>query len=362
MEIGMRLKIMMWLTLIGAVVFFWIYGSVLAPFILGAIMAYGYRPIHRFFQKHCVSDAVSALILALVTYGVFTYIFLNIIPVLGTWSRFFSVQFNLYRLAFWEFLTPLMPDFFKGPGSQIQESVDMLLRQSMQWVGSFIMVVLHNGWALGQIVVTLALSPVIAFYFIKDGKRIHKQFYMLIPFSMRSMVALFLRDMDRALRQYFLGQVRVCLILAVYYGIFLWGFLQLPKAIILSALSGVLVFIPYVGFFISLLTACMIGVVESGEGQYVTSIALVYLGGSILESLVLTPYFVGSRIGLHPLWVLLAVLIGGGIKGVIGIVLAIPLATIGGAAWRLLRKHYVQSAIYRNKKARHFSESVEKIL
>ena len=66
--------------------------------------------------------------------------------------------------------------------------------------------------------------------------------------------------------------------------------------------------------------------------------------------MVLTPYCVGSRTGLHPLWILFAVLIGGGIKGIVGIILALPLATIAGAIWRLLRKRYVRSAVYLEKK------------
>jgi predicted PurR-regulated permease PerM len=346
----LRIKVLLWLALIGFFTFFWFFGATLSPFILGAIMAYGYRPIKRFFQKYQLSNTVCALILSLVTFGVFIYFFLNIIPMLGAWSRSFSSQIPLYRQAFWDFFMPLMPDFFKESGPQIQESMDVLLRQSMQWVGSLIMVVLHNGWALGQLMVTLALSPVIAFHFVRDGARIRNQFYMLIPMSMRSMAVLCLRDMDRALRQYFLGQVRVCAALMVYYGIFLFGVLHLPNAIALSIVSGMLVFIPYVGFFISVLTACMIGVVESGQASYVTSIVSVYVVGNILESVILTPYFVGSRTGLHPLCVLLAVLIGGAVKGILGIVLAIPLATILGALWRLLRKYYMHSTLYQEKK------------
>lgn len=354
-----RIKVLMWVALAGFFAFLWFFGTALSPFILGAIMAYGYRPIKRFFQKYHMSETVSALILSLVTYGIFIYLFLNIIPMFGAWSRSFSHQIPLYRQAFWDFLTPLMSDFFKESGPQIQESMDMLLRQSMQWVGSLIMVVLHNGWVLGQLMVTLALSPVIAFYFAKDGSRIRNQFYMLIPTSIRSMAILCLRDIDRALRQYFLGQVRVCAALMVYYGIFLFGMLHLPHAIALSIVSGMLVFIPYVGFFISVLTACMIGVVESGQASYVTSIISVYVAGNILESLFLTPYFVGSRTGLHPLCVLLAVLIGGAVKGIVGIVLAIPLATIAGALWRLLRKYYMHSAVYKEKEKQNRRRSDE---
>ncbi len=357
----LRIRVLMWLALVGLCAFFWFFGAVLSPFVLGAMMAYGYRPIKRFFQKYHMSDTACALILCLVTYGIFIYVFVSIIPMLAAWSRSFSYQISVYRQAFWGFFTPLMADFFKESGPQIQESMDMLLRQSMQWVGSLIMVVLHNGWALGQLMVTLALSPVIAFYFVKDGAQIRNQFYMLIPTSIRSMVVLCLRDMDRALRQYFLGQVRVCVALMLYYGVFLFGVLHLPHAIAVSFLSGVLVFIPYVGFFISLLTACMIGVVESGQASYVISIISMYVVGNILESLILTPYFVGSRTGLHPLFVLLAVLIGGAVKGVLGIVLAIPLATILGALWRLWRKYYINSTLYQEKKKqiRRCSDGIE---
>jgi predicted PurR-regulated permease PerM len=327
-------------------VFFWMCGAILAPFILGAAMAYGYRPVSRFFRKKSISSSISALVLAIITYGAFAYSVAKTVPLLGTWSSLLSVKFNVYREAFWNFLTPLINDFFKDSGSQIQEGMDFILRQGVQWLGSLAMYALHNGWALGQIILTLALSPVIAFYLTKDGAKIHRQLRTLIPPQYRGVIGLIFRDMDRALRQYFSGQVRVCALLATYYALFLGGFLNLPGALTMSLVSGSLVFIPYIGFFISLFAACMIGVVESGQWPYVTSIALVYLGGNILESLVLTPYLVGSRTGLHPLWVLLSVLIGGGVKGIVGIVLALPVATIGGACWRLLRKWYVHSALY----------------
>lgn len=342
----MQKKIFFSLLLGSIVIFFWFCSAILSPFILGAIMAYGYRPVHRFFRKRLISATFSALVLAIATYGIFATIVLKTVPMLGSWSSVLTVQFNLYREAFWNFFTPLMGDFFKDAGPQIQEGLDVMLRQSMQWLGSLMVVLLHNGWALGQLCLTLALSPVIAFYFVKDGVRLRHQFYALLPPSHRGMVGLILRDMDRALRQYFSGQLQVCLFLAAYYALFLGGFLHLPGAIKISLLGGILVFIPYVGFLISLFSACMMGVMESGQWPYVTSIALVYLGGNILESLILTPYLVGSRTGLHPLWVLFSVLIGGGLKGLMGIIIAIPVATMGGACWRLWRKWYGQSSFY----------------
>jgi len=332
------------IALVGVV--FWTCASVLSPFILGAAMAYGYRPVHRFLGKKNITPVVSALALTIITYGIFAYSVIKVIPILGTWSSLLSLKFNMYREAFWAFSEPLLGDFFQDSGAQIQESLDLVLRQAMQWLGSLLMYVLHNGWALGQILLTLALSPVVAFYLVKDGAAIRRQAYGLIPTTYRSIVTLCVRDMDRALRQYFSGQVRVVGLLMVYYTLFLAGLLHLPGALPMAVISGFLVFIPYVGFFISLFSACMIGVVESGQWPYVTSIALVYCGGNILESLVLTPYLVGSRTGLHPLLVLMAVLIGGGVKGIVGIILALPIATIGGACWRLLRKWYKNSAVY----------------
>jgi putative permease len=271
----------------------------------------------------------------------------TIIPLVVTWSGLLSVKINIYRDALRQFFNPMMDNFFKDTGPQIQEGVDMLLRQGVKWIGSVAMYLLNNTWALGHIFLTLALSPVVAFYLVKDGAKMRRHAYSLIPRPYRGVIGLCLRDMDRALRQYFSGQVRVCVLLVTYYVIFLGFGLHLPNAIILSFVTGLFVFIPYLGFFISFFAACMVGVVESGQWPYVCSIALVYLGGNILESLVLTPYLVGKRAGLHPLGVLLAILIGGSVKGVLGIVLALPVATLTASCWRLMRRTYMNSTLYR---------------
>jgi predicted PurR-regulated permease PerM len=271
---------------------------------------------------------------------------LTIIPLLGTWSVLLSVKFNIYREALWDFFNPMLNNFFQEAGPKIQEGVDIILRQGVQWLGSVAVYLLHNTWALGHVVLTLALSPVVAFYLVKDGASFRKNCYNLLPRPYRSVVGLCVRNMDRALRQYFSGQVRVCACLMLYYSVFLGLGLHFPYAIKMSIMTGLLGFIPYFGFFISLFTAAMIGIVESGQWPYVCSIALVYLVGNVLESLVLTPYLVGKRTGLHPLGVLLAVLIGGSIKGILGIVLALPVATVAASCWRLLRRSYVHSILY----------------
>jgi predicted PurR-regulated permease PerM len=72
------------------------------------------------------------------------------------------------------------------------------------------------------------------------------------------------------------------------------------------------------------------------------------MGGNILESLILTPYLVGSRTGLHPLWVLLAILVGGALHGILGIILTIPISTIGAACWKIIRRCYLRSDFYQH--------------
>ena len=135
------------------------------------------------------------------------------------------------------------------------------------------------------------------------------------------------------------------LILAVYYSVTL-AIAGFDVALPVGILTGLLIFIPYVGFGIGLLLALLAGLLQFNGVEGLLPVAIIYGGGQILEGFFLTPKLVGERIGLHPLMVIFALLAFGQLFGFVGVLLALPSSAILSVAFRHLRAHYVKSTFY----------------
>lgn len=153
-------------------------------------------------------------------------------------------------------------------------------------------------------------------------------------------------EMDRTLFSYGKGQSLVCLILMVLYATALWG-IGLPQGAFVGVLTGILSFIPYVGMLIGLLTSLGIGFAHFTSWGFIGEIFLVFIVIGLIEGNVLTPRFVGGRIGLHPVWIIFSLLAGGAWFGFIGVLLAIPISAIIGVLVRLCVQWYLSTPFFR---------------
>jgi predicted PurR-regulated permease PerM len=173
----------------------------------------------------------------------------------------------------------------------------------------------------------LVLVPVVLFFLLKDWASIFSKALLLIPTKHQQAVAETGRSIHLTLQGYLKGQALVMLALAIYYSIaLLIGGLQSWLSI--GILTGLLVFIPYIGFAIGLAIALVSATLELGLFTGLVTIAVVYGLGQLLESFYLTPKLIGDRIGLHPLAVIFALMFFGGLFGLLGVLLALPLAAV----------------------------------
>lgn len=191
----------------------------------------------------------------------------------------------------------------------------------------------------------LLFIPMVLFYLLQDWHPFIGRLRRMIPRRWVGKISHMAEEVDDLLAQYLRGQLLVMLILAAYYSIALLiaGFdIALPVGI----LTGVLVFIPYIGFGLGL-TLALIAAVLQFTGLYgLMAVAIIYGAGQVMESFILTPQLVGERIGLHPLVVIFALLAFGQLFGFVGVLLALPASAIVSVGVRHLRRHYLSSSFY----------------
>jgi predicted PurR-regulated permease PerM len=196
------------------------------------------------------------------------------------------------------------------------------------------------GWAA-----TLLLIPIVLFYVLLDWHNLFARLSENVPRRWIAQVTSIAKEVDSLLAQYLRGQLLVMLLLAAYYsiGLAVAGF---DVALPVGLLTGLLVFIPYIGFGVGLLLAIVAAVLQFDTAHGLIAVAIVYGLGQFIESFYLTPRLVGERIGLHPLAVIFALLAFGQLFGFVGVLLALPASAILLVVFGRLRRHYLNSSFY----------------
>ena len=220
---------------------------------------------------------------------------------------------------------------------------------NMQGLGVHVLTSLQVGGAvLIGIVTTLLLVPVVLFYLLLDWHALLTRIDGAIPRDWHAKTLTMARDIDAVLSEFLRGQLLVMLALAAYYSIAL-GIAGQPSALPVGILTGMLCFIPYIGFGLGFILAISVAALQFQGLEPVIIVLAIYGVGQAIESFLLTPYLVGDRIGLHPLAVLFALMAFGQLFGFTGVLLALPLSAALLIGLREVRALYLASRFYRGE-------------
>ena len=314
-------------------------GFLLAPFVLGFGFAYVLDPLVDALVERRVARSVAIVLLALPVAGAAVAAVLFGIPALvGQVDELVQAAPELVaRIGEWfsgirEFLVGLpgvdedsIPDLSNLDPDQIvaflQERREQLA--SGTWRG-----VLGLGRGLGSAATVagyVVLTPVLTFYLLRDYDGILARLRGLLPRGREAAVVEFAREYDVLLSRYLRGQLTVALIIGVMTGTLLFV-VQFPYAFLLGALAGVMGLIPFLGLVLSLIPAVIVALVSGSVLVSLVKVAVVYTLVQILDGGVISPRIVGDSVGLHPVWIVLALSVGGFFFGFVGILISVPVA------------------------------------
>ena len=191
-------------------------------------------------------------------------------------------------------------------------------------------------------VAAIVLIAFVVFYLLIDGSKFFMRTVEFIPPRHRDTAKQFAAECDALLSQYLRGQLLVMLILAAYYATAL-TLVGMAGGVAIGLLTGLAIFIPYIGFGVGLVLATLSALLQFGPTMPVVLVLAVYGAGQVIEGFFLTPKLVGNRIGLHPIAVVFAMLFFGSLFGFFGVLLALPAAAITLVSLRFIRAHYEHS-------------------
>lgn len=301
--------------------------AAIAPFFIAFLIAYLIHPlVQKLDQKFHHKDLIIAIIIAVLMGGCVTLVFL-IMPVAYEQTTLLASKAASYKSYLQPIITEKVSSLNPEVATRLSEALHSSFNKIVMFVGGSVNNILGYIFATISTVMMIFLIPVILFYLLRDFSACRKAVEQNLPASIRSKSIQTLSEINGLLSAYIRGQLKVCLIMATYYSVGLL-IIRLDLALLLGIISGFLIILPFVGFLISLCISLIFGYIAFGFSYSMLAIAGLYVFGAILEGTFLTPNIIGDKIGLHPLWIIFAVLAGGTLFGFVGMLFAIPVAGI----------------------------------
>jgi predicted PurR-regulated permease PerM len=326
--------------------------SVLLPFVAGFALAYMLDPLADRLQKIGIGRLGASLAILVLFVLIFIVTLVVLIPFaaqqLGAFvEKLPSYVDRLQQLAI-EQGGPLI-EKLGGTASfpKMQTSVGSLVTQGLAWVATFLQGLWSGGQALLGIFSLLVVTPVVAFYMLVDWDSMVTTVDSWMPVKHRETVRVLARDIDRAIAGFVRGQAMVCVILGTFYAVSL-SLIGLNFGPVIGMTSGILSFIPYVGSLTGLILSMGVAIVQFWPDWAMILATLgIFVFGQFVEGNILSPKLVGDSVGLHPVWLMFALLAFGALFGFVGLLLAVPLAAAIGVLARFALSQYLASPIYR---------------
>ncbi len=342
------------------ILFLWLFSGVLLPFAAAVALGYLLNPVADRLERLGLSRLGATLLIMIAFVLILVVSFVLIMPILGRQLVAFIEVLPSYVLKLEQLITYESERFGREYGgallarlglgeqasAELRTSTTDLVVQAAQWAASFLKSVWTNGAALISVISLIIVTPVVAFYMLLDWEKMIATIDGLVPLRYRDTVRELAREIDKAMAGFLRGQSLVCLFLGAWYGIGL-TLIGLNFGLLIGLTAGLLSFIPYVGSLTALVLSSAVAIVQDWPRWQLFALALVvFLTGQFLEGNILSPKLVGDSVGLHPVWLIFALLAFGSLFGFTGLITAVPLAAATGVVLRFAVKRYRESAIF----------------
>lgn len=348
--IVLQRQVIFWLAALAVFILaLWLLSDILLPFIAGLAIAYLLTPLADRLERLGVNRLVAALLIITVAVVAFVYLILLVAPILGSQLTSFFEKVPGYVTKLQSLLSdPSRPWVQKvlGGGFNADKGINDLVSQGVGWLTTFLKSLWSSGRALVSLFSLVVVTPVVAFYLIYDWHRMIRTVDEAVPLQHRETVRQLAREIDAAIAGFVRGQTAVCLILGSFYAVAL-TVSGLNFGLLIGLISGLITFIPYVGSMTGLVLAVGIAVAQFWPAWGSILVVLgIFLVGQFLEGNVLSPKLVGGSVGLHPVWLIFALLAFGYLFGFVGLLVAVPMAATIGVLARFAVKRYRESSLY----------------
>ena len=310
--------------------------SVLTPFVCSLIIAYFLDPLVDYLVSKKVSrTSATALILGLFLASFITICVILLPIIYGQFSAL-SNTIPQYFHTFTNDFYPQIIELSSKIGINLQPDFSHLIANqelTAKFVGfskNIFDNAINSSVTIINVFSIIFITPILVFYLLKDWDILVGKVNNYLPRNVSSSVQEIAKDINKTLSGYVRGQFHVCLILGIIYSTFL-SFSGLNFGFLIGFLTGLFSFIPFIGMISGVTSAIIVALFQWGfDLTQIGIITGIFIFGQIVESNFLTPKLIGSKIGLHPVWIIFGLFVFGALFGFMGILFAVPLTAIFG--------------------------------
>jgi putative permease len=321
--------------------------SIICPFIFAIIIAYFFNPlVTRLENQYKLPRLISSLLIVLILVMLLVVILTILLPIIFQQLVEFCTALGTYFKVMIDNLYPKIIDFASSIGIKLDGDFKNLIDQKIVndrifgLSGNILSNAFSSSISFIDITLTSLITPILIFYFLKDWPIITAKIYDILPRNIAMMSKKIFVDINLVLLGYIRGEFNICLILALFYSISL-SIVHLNFGFLIGLLAGFIAFIPYIGAIFSISLAIIVALFQWGlDVENLIIIAIIFLVGHLVESNFLTPKLIGSKVGLHPLWIIFGLFVFAKLLGFAGILLAVPLTAISGVVIKSLIKNF----------------------
>lgn len=332
------------------VIFFYFSRRVLTPFFIAFALAYLLDPVTDRLESLKISRTFSVLVLMAGVFSLVTGIGLLIFPLLKLQAEHLVSNLPNYIAIMQEWMYPLLgvvgePEKIQGILNRELLKVGELPLKVISSITSILWGSVAGLFSFILLLANLVIIPVVMFYLLRDYDLINKKMLSFVPARSREQVLSLIKEIDGVLAGFVRGQLMVGLIMAGLYSIGLF-FCGTPMSLFIGLLAGLASLVPYLGLVFGFVPAAILTFMQTQDWVLVFGVAGVFAVVQGLEGMIITPRIVGEKIGLHPVAIILAVLLGAEFFGLVGVIVSVPVA----AALNVLFTHglneYKSSSFY----------------
>lgn len=324
---------------------------VLLPFVAGLVIAYFLNPVVDRLSGAGLPRVVSTVLLLLVTTATLGLAVFMLLPPAIEQGRLLLEAMPSEADRLQGLLESSARDYLGDRYPQALESVNRAIAGMTDALPALAGTIAQSLWSQGMAAFNflslMLVTPLVAFYALLDWPKLLAKVDSWLPRSNAGQIRMLAREIDQRVSAFIRGQGVVCLVLAAFYAACLSA-LGLRYGLFVGLLTGLFSFIPFAGWAMGLLTATGLAIVQ--YWPLVTPILMVvgvFLAGQALDASLLGPQIVGSKIGLHPVWLIFSLLVFSYLFGFLGLLVAVPVAAAIGVLVRFALETYMRSSMYR---------------
>ncbi|MGF1552788.1 MAG: AI-2E family transporter [Paracoccaceae bacterium] len=324
----------------------WLLANPLLPFLLGAAIAYLADPLADRLERAGLSRMMATVALSVGIAGTLFGLATLLVPAVVGQIRSLIENAPSYLGAAQDLVGAYVPEV-RRDDALFDQLAQTVRERAKDWSMSALDTLWTGSLAVVDFLSLAVITPVVGFYMLYDWDNMIGTLDELVPRQHRATIRRLAIELDDVLAGFVRGQLTVCTILGLFYAVAL-TIVGLNFGLIVGLFAGLISFIPFIGSIVG--GAISIGIAIGqfwGDPVWIAIVAAIFVAGQAVEGNYLTPKLVGGHVKLHPVWLMLALSVGGYLMGFVGLLIAVPAAAAVGVLARFLVAQYKRGRLYR---------------